>query len=267
MEQTTINGVNLSQEELLAALLIADLPAIPGFDDLESRVFGELPKAHRPMLLAAAERSLIARGLLLAADETPSLDTNTLALLAICARPERTWMLVHQPRSQPERTSYVHQATRTVVHIENSAIHQFVELSGSSDVRPLVAGLIDAANARPDAGLRGLLAEPTFAEIANTNQPGANLASRLRAGGLDEATAAAFAAALDDRTSLTACALFDHRLEPPLQQVFTVVASQVGHWAVWPADVGMLRVQQTGPVLLGELLDRLEASAAASAAD
>lgn len=57
-----IESLALSQEELLAALVLTELPALPGFDNLAELVFTTLAEEGRMALLAAAGRSLVAHG-------------------------------------------------------------------------------------------------------------------------------------------------------------------------------------------------------------
>jgi len=256
-----LNGIALSQEELLVALLLAKLPALAGFDDLETRVFGTLPDAFRPMLLAAGERGLLARGILTFTEAESALNDDILTLLQTCAKPTRTWLIVHQPRGQSDRTTYVHQAAQMIAHTEALAIHQFIELNGTGDLRTIISGLIAIDDAPPISGLRGMLAEPTFAKIVTAEDPVAALVPQLRVGGLADNVADAFAASISQRTGITACALFEHQRESAPPQVVTVISSPAGHWAIMPHTQNTVRIQQVDGALLIEALDRLGAVA------
>lgn len=259
-----VKGVALSQEELLVALLSGGLPALAGHDDLEGRVFGELPAQHRPVLLAAGERALAARGFLMPGAAELALDPILFELLASCARPSRTWLIMYQQRGEADQTTYVHEAATLVAHTERLGLHQFVELGGRSDLRTLLAGLIEVEQISGGMGLRGELTEETFAQAAASQEPAASLRAKLEAGGLDGPVATALAAAMIGRTAITVCALFKHERQPALREIFTLISASPEAWAVWPADQGLLRAQQVDQAAIAELLDRLEATADSS---
>ena len=126
-----LTGFALSQEELLVALLLLDLPAPIGFDDLEERVFGRLSEDVRSPLMAATERALVARGLLAIEAEGSQMDADVRSALQTVTRPDDTWIVLHQPTGEPQTTSYFHQREADLVaHVDTWNIHQFVALSG-----------------------------------------------------------------------------------------------------------------------------------------
>ncbi len=241
-----ISGFSLSQEELLAALLIAELPAPPGFDQLEARVFGDLPAEFRGPLLAATERSLLAHGLLRIEPDSVVLDETVAATLRICTQPERSWIILHQNPAQGERASYFHQAAdRVLAHIETAGIHQFLDLGSSADITATLLQLVAPKDTPENAAMTGDLAESTFATLVQANQRPASSALRaqLVSNGLAGDVAEAFAHTLETLVSITACARFQHGTQSLLQRAFTIVSGAQAQWALTVHKPGVLRIQ------------------------
>lgn len=250
-------GFALSQEELLSALLLADLPAPMGFDDLDTRVFGTLSEETRQALLAATERTLAARGLLSRETDTLSLDEGVRHFLHTCTQPHYSWLLLHQPAAQAERVSYFHQnSTLTLAHVENAGIHQFLQLSGREDVvataQQLVAPLPGAA-----VTIAGHLPESAFATMAaaSTTLTRTQLEAQLCAVGLDNDTAKAFAATLSRLHSITAFARFGYQPSPQLQRAFTVVRGEDAQWILTLSAPNTLHFQAVGGAALNHILE------------
>jgi len=228
-------GFSLSQEELLVALVIAQLPAPVGFDDLETRVFGELDEAARASLLAAAERSMLARAFLEVRSGETVLPQTVNELLGACTQPRQSWIVVHQPAGEPQRTSYFHQGEHALVaQMETDGIHQFLQLAGCADIQAAAIELIAPGSAEQVEPLSGSLPERSFAAIADAAARGdqTDLQSRLRAAGWDARTAEAFAATVGRLVSITAFARFNYAAQPPLERAFSIVRGADMHWIV-----------------------------------
>ncbi len=254
-----ILGFSLSQEELLAALLIASIPLPMGFDDLETRIFNHLPEEVKSPLLAAAERSLAARGFLLIESDEVRLEEFVGTMLNTCSQPERSWIMIHQSASQEERASYFHQVNnRFLAHIEIAGIHQFLQIAGNQDMTETAIQLVAPLNNQKAVSMTGNLAEPTFAALANlSSRPtGPELRMQLKEAGLDTEMAQAFAETLDTLISISAFARFNHVPQSKLQRAFTIVRGKNAQWVLTLLSPGMLQVKSVnGKVLTSVLHD------------
>ena len=204
-----IGGFALSQEELLAALALAGLPALPGHDDLAARVFGALAEDGRMALLAAAERALLAHGCAHVTAQGVELDDEITAVLGLCARPEQTWVLVHQPAGQTQRVTYFHRVgDRWQAHVESAGIHQWLALAGRADVLSTARELVLPLAELHGPAVGGELAEAAFAAVvaAASVSSAAALYAQLSAAGLADDVAGAFAQTLIEQRSTTAFA-------------------------------------------------------------
>lgn len=235
MEEMT--GFALSQEELLAALVLEEFRAPLGFDDLETRVFGGFPVEVRAALLAAAERSLIARGIVEPQGETARVEAEIAALLRTCTEPERTWIVLHQATGQPSRRSYFHQREeRLVAHIEAAGIHQFLPLDGPQAIGATLVELIAPIMTEelPAASEGGILPEATFAKLLDspTRPTVEDLHRALRGAGWGEELAQTFAEAMAQLVSLTALSRYHHTVGAEAEQAFTVVRGASSQWLI-----------------------------------
>ncbi len=252
-------GFSLSQEELLVALIIAELPAPVGYDDLEARVFGDLDENARSALLAAAERSMLARAFLEPQSGEPALPEIMQQLLGACTRPRLSWIVVHQPAGEPQRTSYFHQGESALVaHMDTDGIHQFLRLAGPQDIRAAVIELIAPGSGEQAESLSGSLPEPGFAAITNSGgrRDQDELRRRLLTAGWDAPAAEAFSATVEQLVSITAFARFNYAAQPPLERAFSIVRGTDQHWHVRlsaPETVELRLVD--GPALLRGLSD------------
>ncbi len=244
---TEIVGVALSQEELLAALLIADLPALPGYEDLPARVFGELPEAAHTALLSAAERALVAHGLLALTAESTILNETVTTLLQTATQPEYSWVVLHQRMGQPQQASYFHaKGQQTIAHVEQLGIHQFLQVGGAPDIQATVLQLVEPIMEPPSADWNGTLPESTFATLtAGANRPTAEaVRAALAEAGWNAGAAQGFTSALEQLVSMTAFARFNHSADPALTRAFTLVRGQTHQWAITPAATpNTLKVQ------------------------
>lgn len=250
----------LSQEELLAALGLVGLPALPGFDDLAARVFGTLDKKSRIAVLAAAERALIAHGYAYPDAEGSKIDAMLTQVLTICTHPDQTWVVLHQPAGQSQRATYIHHSKKNwIAHVETTGIHQWLPLKGQDDifsiVHDLLAPLAEIANAPTEAELP----EATFAALATSKHQITvdDLVTQLQTDGMTLPVAKKFAKTLVDQRSMTAFARFDHDAIPPLQSAFTVVISTHDQWLLQMIKSGVLRLQQVPAQVIHQALTEL----------
>ncbi len=255
-----ILGFALSQEELLVALLVASLPAPIGFDDLETRIVGDLPEEAHNALLAAAERSMIARGFLVSEADEFTLETYIETLLRTGTQPEHTWMMLHQPSAQTERVIYFHQAAdQFMAHMETAGIHQFIQMAGKQDIFESAVQLMPPDN-NPESpsGIvaEGTLSESAFATIANSPHrlSRTELGQQLQAGGLDEKISKLFADTLENLTSITAFARFEHVPESALQRAFTIVVGKGNQWVLTLAAPQTLKVRRVSEEAIRRVL-------------
>lgn len=262
-EQEQAVGFALSQEELLAFLLIADLPILAGSDDLESRVYGGLSDEGRLALLAAAERALLARGFLEAegGDTTPS--PLVLDVVRACATPAETWIVVHKAGELGEQASFFHQAGGEMwSHTATAGLYQFVQMTPAL-LRDLLVRLIaPVANAQA-IGLEGEVPEDMFQKLVNrvSAQEGSvaekvGVASaELASVGMNGEVASAFAQALAASVSMTALAYYEHDGDAVLRRAMTVVRGEESQWVLGIDESKMLSVHALDGERLTQLLE------------
>jgi hypothetical protein len=243
---TEIVGVALSQEELLAALLIADLPALPGYENLPTLVFEGLPDSVQPAILAVAERGLVAHGLLEINPNGTVLTDTIRTLLQTATQPEYSWVVLHQPNGQVQKASYFHtRAQQTLAHIEQLGIHQFLQISGTPDIQATILQLVDPVMDTPPLNTAGTLPETTFAALTSgaTRPTAEGVRTTLITAGWNSEAAQSFTNTLETLISMTAFARFNHSAQPPLTRAFTLVRGQTSQWAITPAAPGVLKLQ------------------------
>ncbi|PKO23711.1 MAG: hypothetical protein CVU38_02455 [Chloroflexi bacterium HGW-Chloroflexi-1] len=253
-----ISGFALSQEELLAALAIAGLPAPTGCDDLAERIFGALEADGRVASMAAAERSLLAHGFSKLSTDGSELDGAIAAALGVCARPKQTWVILHQPAGQTQRATHIHAAgEHCLAHVETLGIHQFIVLGGRQDVLETAQQIVSPLASGHVRAVGGALPEATFAALAGAahEEPLAELQARLGQAGLSAEAAAAFADTIAHLVSITAFAQFNHAVTPELQRAFTIVLGEHAQWLLHLAAPGLLRLRQAPAAAVAQILD------------
>jgi hypothetical protein len=253
-------GFSLSQEELLVLLLINGLSLPVGFDNLEERIFSGLADELRPALFAVVERGLMARGVLQADQENLTTDEYVIRFLQLCVNPKTTWIAVHQPTGQAQRTSYFHQDGEIcVAHVEIAGIHQFVQLNSVQDIADTATQLVDPIKSLNQREMVGNLVESIFAVVVASPEKldATTILGQLQNGGLEQQVAELFTETLQSVPTITAFARIQHNATPVLEMVFTIVRDTTRQWLLAPsskADCLELRLVN-GPAII-ELLQK-----------
>ena len=237
-----LTGFALSQEEVLAALLRLGAPALIGHDDLSQVVFGETPESARTMVMAAAERALIARGFYEFDDAgNGKLLGDIDSLLEDCARPERSWVTLHRPRTAMTRAVYFHRrgdhfVTRAA---GTNGIHQFIRLAGTSEVASALfelLGVMPGADVKSSLTnkptLEGRMSPQRFESLMNAEPPptAEAITRALADSGTGANVITAFASDLEAQTSVTSLVALDHSQANPLHRAFSVLRSPASFW-------------------------------------
>lgn len=255
-----IEGFALSQEELLAALVLAGLPALPGFDDLATLVFTTLSEEARIALLAAAERALVAHSYAYPAAQGVEIGEAITRVLEVCAHPDQTWVFLHQPVGQEQRVTYIHHSDRHwIAHVEMAGIHQWIRLAGREDVLATAHELLMPLAEVTGLEASGKVPETTFATLVATayQSTHADLQTRLYQDGLASDVAKAFAETLTTQRSITAFARIDHVAESSPKYAFTVVVGRHSQWLLQMNEPGILGLQQVPAPVITQVLAEL----------
>ena len=234
-----IIGFSLSQEELLALLLIGQIPIPIGFDDLEERVWGNLTDEMKGVLFTAVERGLLARGFLNTVSEKLIIDNYVKQVLQLCATPDYTWLIIHQPVGQLPRSSYFHQRDDLYLgHIATVGIHQFIQLTNTQEIVEIALQLVDPLPVSESSEMNGKLKEDVFsAIITQANELTTNLLNNhLQKGGLSDEIAQAFTTTLQTLTSITAFGRLRHSDNSYIETVFTIVRGTNEQWVLSASD-------------------------------
>lgn len=255
-----IESLALSQEELLAALVLTELPALPGFDNLAELVFTTLAEEGRMALLAAAGRSLVAHGCAYPVAQDLKIEETIGRILRVCAYPDQTWVILHQPAGQVQRATYIHHFdTQWVAHIETTGIHQWVRLGGRDEIAATAHQVLFPLTEMSGITITGEVAETVFSALVATaaQSSAVELQKRLQQSGLSLDTAQAFAETLATQRSITAFARFDQVAQPALQTAFTVVVSNQAQWLLQMNKPGVLSIKQVPPSTIIQALTNL----------
>lgn len=234
-----VSGFSLSQEELLVLLLINGLSLPVGFDNLEERIFNGLSDELRPALFAIVERGLMARGVLQTDREKLTTDEYVNRFLQLCVNPKITWIALHQPTGQVQRTSYFHQDGEIYgAHVEIAGIHQFVQLTSVQDIVDTVTQLVDPIESLNQREMVGSLAESVFATLVASPEKldAKTVLGQLQNGGLEQRVAELFTETLQSLTTITAFARIRHADAPVLERAFTIMRDPNRQWLLAPSD-------------------------------
>ena len=260
MEELT--AVCLTQEELLAALLIATLRAPIGFDDLEARVFGDLPQEMRPVLLAVGERVLLARGLLALDDEDAQLSSALLTILRTCTSPMESWIVSHQPGGGAQRTTYFHRRDQQLIaHVETVGIHQFLHLTDSRELAEMALQLVEPLDDADMTEMSGTLPERSFASFVDgvARPTNAELQDHLVQAGWDRQKAEALASTFERLVSVTALARLTYEPRAAVRQAFTVIRGESSQWIARLTSPEMLQLRRVSGTTVYEAIRSLVA--------
>lgn len=240
-----LRGFSLSQEELFVCLFVADLPLPLGFDDLANQVFGDLPEQYQQYLLGAAERSLIAHGLLELTDDQPVLEPMVAEWLSIISQPSQTWVILHQPAGQKQQANYIHHAKQQYLfHRGQGGIHQLIALPHTREIVQAALDIIEPAEVEVTETLTGSLSEAVFRSIASMRTiKREQVVEQLQAGGLAANVAEAFGQSFEQLRSISALALLQNKPESSVQQAFTLVCGEQQQWLLVPEAEGLLYVR------------------------
>lgn len=151
-DYTTIT-IRLSQEELLFILrrTILDAPSLPG---LGANPLGEIDTTTENLLLDAAGRALVARGILaLDADSVPQIDSGILSIISVCVYPQQMVSLIYQSEQVQQRYYYRVPELAVEHTFPYPGLHDFTVSTesdmGESVVRTLLSNITAGSSPTP----------------------------------------------------------------------------------------------------------------------
>jgi len=254
----------LSQDELYVALRYMEAPAPMELEDFESRVFEDIPKSGRVAFLQAAERALLARQYLVPNQERKlQMHPSVAQVLAVCARPELSWIVLHRAREQAEGAYYFHLREGLFVShaIPLEKIHEFTVFPDSQPIQQLLVELVAPVGAKAFSYPPGVISQETFKTISEPSGVDGRdqIAQELARVGLPTQTADHFARSLESSGSVTVLTRIVHpdQGEPVPDSGMTIVFGDETLWFIEPHGADDLALRCADPMELPEALDRL----------
>jgi hypothetical protein len=231
--------LKLTQEELLLILMRFRMPLIPGMNP----ELTELNQEQLKLLMGAAERSLLARDLLKSDSEgKPSLEPVLLAIVAACAKPDKTVVML-KARADQKNETLSFNFSRQMVVLQLAlppGIHQFTALPNPQDAVNLALTLLNVEEKLFNGLPMGEIAESALAqarELAAANRVD-EAAARLQTE-LQPESARALAQTLAKLTSETTLAAITGLAteEAKTQGGFSLLESSQAAFLLTPREV------------------------------
>lgn len=251
-----LKGFALSQEELLAALRLAGLSAPLGADELEQTVLEDFSSDQLAAVLAIAERSMLAHGLVDYTDTGPVLEPLVASWLATICQPQETWVMLHQPVGQRQQAWYAHRSTTDIVlHHSQGGIHQLIRLDSAEAIASTAYELVTPLDAPVAALYDARIPENVFRALASSRIiDAAATIEQLQSVGFDPALAATLTESFVALRSITACARIVFDPDLGVQQAFTLVCGQNTQWVLVPETSTVLRLHTVDAAMIQRLL-------------
>lgn len=145
-------AITLGQEELFYLMRILKFPSLPG---LNPRLMDQVEAPLLELLMAAAQRSLRAKGFVKITSEGLEIEQAVLGILGFCARDPRSLIVSRTPDNEAAETAVYHLSPRLrVKHHEDRGVHHFTlvpeESAILSDIMRLVNGGVSVPATVPE---------------------------------------------------------------------------------------------------------------------
>lgn len=256
----------LSRDELYVALRYMKAPAPIELEDFETTVFEGIPKSHQVAFVQVAERALLARQYLLPdPDRKLYIHPSVAQVLDVCARPERSWFVLHRGREQAGGAYHFHARQGLFVShaVPLEGIHEFTVFADSQPIQQLLVELVAPVGVKTFSYPPGAIPQETFRAVTDTAGPvnPQRLSQELVQAGLPSATAEPFARSLAQFDSVTVFTRILHPNdgEPVPDAGMTVVNGEGALWFLEPQGATHLAIRCADPMDLPPALDRLMA--------
>lgn len=207
--------VNISQEELLYLLRVLGAPIIPG---MAPTVFDGATKRDIGIAVGVAERSLIARGLIIPKDNGKvDIDEAVLALVGTCAMP--VYSVVVEVASAETSQGIFWHGTEHILVEHNSplrGIHKFKALEKEINLAKHIQECLPSPGEKSLKVPEGLLEENFYEQGKNIMRDTNSVeeaAQSFTAGGLDNKTATELAKAMESVESTLTIGFIRHQSE------------------------------------------------------
>jgi hypothetical protein len=253
--------ISLSQEELIYLLILLKTPTIPG---LERQPMGVLEPEQVSLLMASAERSLMARGFIHPkADKTVGVDQIVLALVGTCAVPELSVLLTASFGGKKQVGQFYHASQAMAVEhaIVKPGVHRFTAFHAVPDFVPRIVEFFRLSPTSAPTRESISLPQKTYqkaAQIAPTVT--AEAASLLSFIGLKSEVAEALARTLAKPVSNSAIVVIRHSTEnAPTSAGFAILEGTTGLWLLQPKLDNRTLMVNLDPATPAEVLKRTKA--------
>lgn len=251
--------ISLSQEELIYLLMLMKTPSIPG---LEAQPMVNLGKEQTNLLLAAAERSLLARGFIhVEKGKTVGIDQVILALVGSCAVPEFSVLVSASfGRSKPQ-SQFFHAAQKMAVEhtITEPGLHHFIAWKKPTDFLPRIKIFLRLINQPAAPGSSLQLSPDAFQKASDTAiKSPSEAAALLQSSGINHQNAENLAVALAGPVSNSSVVVIDFtKSDHPTPEGIALLEGTKEIWSMQFKSQNGLSVVNLEPTSAVEVYDQL----------
>jgi hypothetical protein len=251
--------ISLSQEELIYLLMLMKTTSIPG---LEAQPMVNLGKEQTNLLLAAAERSLLARGFIhIENGKTVGIDQVILALVGTCAMPEYSVLVSTSFGRSKQQSQFFHAAQKMAVEhtITRPGLHHFIALKKTMDFLPRIKIFLRLSNQPAAPGSSIQLSPDTFQKAGDMAiQSQSDAIALLQTLGIDHQNAERLAVALAGPVSNSSVVAIEFaKSDHPTPKGMALLEGSKGIWSMQFQSQNGSSIVNLVPTSADEVYDKL----------